>query len=566
MRLGMKNVVIIGGGTGGTVTANSLARRLDCKEFQITVIDYSTRHYYQPGFVALPFGKIPNPLLWRRRRQTLHPGIRFLQDKVTAVDPVAKIVATQAKQISYDYLVLATGCECRPELVEGMAKGTLLNTGIYSFYTLAWARRLRRALQTFTHGHLVVHISEFPIRCPVAPIEFALKADHYFFTHRVRDDIEITIVTPQSQVFEQSIAARNLSNLLRLRDIEVQPDFVVRHIDATEKRMYAYDGKAIDYDMLVTVPPMRGQQFIVDSELGDEMGFVHPDLETLQHREYPDIFAIGDTADLPTSKSGSACVYQSRVLVSNLLDYMAGRSMMRRYDGHAMCIIDTGYNQATVIDRSYTVPAVTGNWFFPRLGPLSLLKQTRRNHLAKRLLFVFYSAFMAGLRVFDRFSHIQLFGKEFRRWGLRPDGTTPLSAPDTTPDADSLIAPTWKRRPNACLAAAFSTKVLKIPVLHEAGGRSIDVDAEGFMTNPCQWTRAVGTDLARAINLEMTPRHWEVIEFARQSFVKYHVSPSLRRMEMAGHFPIAELFELFPSKPNKLICYVAGIPKPLGCI
>lgn len=562
----MKNVVIIGGGTGGTVTANSLVRRLDSKEFRITVIDYSARHYYQPGFVSLTLGKVPNPLLWRWRRQTFLPGIRFLQDKVTAVDPVAKTVSTQTKQISYDYLILATGCECRPELVEGMAQGTVLNTGIYSFYTLAWARRLRRALQTFDHGRLVVHISEFPIRCPVAPIEFALKADHYFFEHRVRDDIDIKIVTPQSQVFEQPVAARNLSNLLRLRDIEVQPDFVVRHIDAEEKRMYAYDGKVVDYDILVTIPPMRGQQFIVDSELGDEMGFVHPDLETLQHREYPDIFVIGDTADLPTSKAGSASVYQSRVLVSNLLDYMAGRPMIRHYDGHAMCIVDTGYNKSTVIDRSYTVPAVTGKWIFPYLGPMSLLKQTRMNHLIKRFMFVFYSVLMVGLRIFDRFSHIHLLGKEFSRWGLRPDGTTPLNTPDLSQDSTSFIAPTWKRRPNACLAAAFSTKVLEIPVLHEAGGVHIDVDSEGFMTNPNQWTHEIGADLARAINLEMTPRHWEVIEFARESFAKYQVSPSLRRFEMAGDFPISELFELFPFKPGKLIAYMSGIPKPVGCI
>lgn len=562
----MKNVVIIGGGTGGTVTANSLVRHLDRKQFRITVIDYSARHYYQPGFVTLTMGKAPNPLLWRWRRQTFLPGIRFLQDKVIAVDPVAKTVSTLTKRISYDYLVLATGCECRPELVEGMARGTSLNTEIYSFYSLAWARRLRRALQSFDHGRLIVHISEFPIRCPLAPIEFALKADHYFFERRVRDDIDIQIVTPQSRVFEQPVAARNLSNLLRLRDIEVQPDFVVRHIDTEEKRMYSYDGKVIDYDLLVTVPPMRGQQFIVDSHLGDEMGFVHPDLETLQHREFPDIFVLGDVADLPTSKSGSATVYQSRVLVSNLLDYIEGRPIFRRYDGHAMCIVDTGFNKSTAIDRSYTVPAVTGKWILPHLGPLSLLKQTRINHLIKRNMFMFYSVLMVGLRIFDRFSNIQLLGKQFGRWGLRPDGTNPLNAPDLAQASAGFIAPTWKRRPNACLAAAASTRLLEIPVLHEAGGVHIDVDSEGFMTKPSQWTREVGADLARAINLEMTPRHWEVIEFARDSFMKYQVSPPLRRMEMAGDFPISELFELFPFKPGKLIAYIAGIPKPIGCI
>ena len=179
---------------------------------------------------------------------------------------------------------------------------------------------------------------------------------------------------------------------------------------------------------------------------------------------------------------------------------------------------------------------------------------------------MFYSVLMVGLRIFDRISHIQLLGKQFSRWGLRSDGTTPFITPALSQNSASFIAPTWKRRPNACLAAAASTKLLEIPVLHEAGGVHIDVDSEGFMTKPHQWTREVGADLARAINLEMTPRHWEVIAFARDSFMKYQVSPPLRRFEIAGDFPISELFELFPFKPGKLISYIAGIPKPVGCI
>lgn len=562
----MKHVVIIGGGTAGTVAANSLIRRLNPHEFRLTVIDYSARHYYHPGFLTLTMGRVPNPLLWRWRHQTFLPGIHYLQERVTLVNPDKKIITTPTRRIPYDYLVIATGCECRPELVEGMTKGTTLAQDIHTFYTLAAAKRLRRVMQSFDHGKLVVHICEFPIRCPVAPVEFALRADDYFFNRRVRDDIEITIVTPQSQVYEQQVTARNLANLLRLRDIEVVPDFVVRHVDADEKRMYSYDGRIVDYDLLVTAPPMRGNQFIIDSGLGDEMGYLHPNLETLQHKKYPDIFVLGDAADLPTSKAGSAAVYQARVFVTNFLNYIKGEAMTRYYDGHAVCIVDTSHTKSTMIDRSYEVPAVTGKWPLPHLGPFSLLKATRFNHFAKRAMFLFYSVVMLAPRIFDRISDIQLVGKRFSRWGLRADGTTPLSTPPLGRDSTNFITPAWKRHPNACVAAAFSTKVLEIPIRHEAAGVHIDINHEGFMTRPSQWTEDIGADLAQGINLEITPRHWEIIRFARQSFLENQVSPTLRRFEITGGFPIAELFELFPFKPSKLIAYVAGIPKPVGCI
>lgn len=561
----MKNIVIIGGGTGGTATANALVQALDSQDYRVTVIEPSARHYYNPGFVQLTIGKVPNPVLWRWRRRTFRPGVRLLQDRVTKVNPVTKTIETPNRRLNYDYLVIATGCQCRPDIIEGMAKGNWLADGIYSFYTLRGAKLLRRALQRFEKGTLVVHISEFPIRCPVAPVEFALLANQFFFQHRRRDDIDIKVVTPQSDIFEQPIAARELSDMLRFRNIEVKPDFVVRHIDAEEKRMYSYDGTIVDYDMLVTVPPMRGQQFIVDSGLGDEMGYIHPDLETLQHKVYPDIFVIGDVADLPTSKAGSAAIYQSRVLVTNLIDYMEGKQLAHRYDGHATCIIDTGFHKATVIDRNYSIPAVTGKLFIPHLGPLSLLKNTRLNYLVKRFMFPFYSVLLMALP-FLKVNKLQLAGKEFAKWGLRSDGTTYVSSAEQTTRTNSFIAPTWKRRPNACLAASFKVKTLKLPVLEEAGGVRIDTDAEGFLRKPEQWTRAVGEDLAKAVHFEMTDRHWQVIDFARRSYFEYDTSPTLRRYELSGGFPITELFDLFPFKPNKIIAYIAGIPKPVGCV
>lgn len=561
----MKHVVIIGGGTAGTCTANALIRTLDKHEFRITVIDFAARHYYQPGFVSLTMGKVPNPALWRWRKQTFLPGIRLLQDRVIEVDPVEKVIKTLVREIPYDYLIVTTGCEYRPELVEGMAKGTTLNDGIYSFYTLRWAKQLRPALQSMEKGKLVVHISEFPIRCPIAPIEFALHADYFFFKKRRRDDIDIRFVTPQSQVFEQPVAAQTMANIMRMRDILVEPDFVVRHIDAKEKRMYSYDGKVMDYDLLVTVPPTRGQRFITKSGLGDEMGFIHPNIETFQHKIYPDIFAFGDAADLPTSKAGSAAVYQSRIFVPNFLDYVQGRPMARRYDGHTTCIMDTGFHKATVVDMNYKIPALTGKLFIPKIGPLSLLKQTRLNHLVKKLMFPVYSALMAappGLTI----SKLQMVGKDFSRWGLRSDGKTHVATPDSKSSISEITAPTWKRRPNACLAAAFNVKVLNLPVRHEISGVHIDVDSEGFMRKPEQWTPAIGEELAKGINLELTERHWDVINFARSSYHEYQISPPLRRFELAGGIPVAELFELFHFKPAKVIAYVSGLPKPVGCI
>jgi sulfide:quinone oxidoreductase len=377
----MRRLLILGGGTAGTMVANKLRRRLPLDDWRITVIDGQRDHLYQPGLLFVPFGGRED--LLKPRRRLLRKGIQLLIGEIAAVDPEQKSVRlADGDVVCYDYLIVATGTSPRPDQTEGML-GTEWHRSIHDFYTYDGAFALRDALQGFTGGRLVVHVVEQPIKCPVAPLEFTFLAEAFFRRREMRDQVELVYVTPLDGAFTKPIASRYLGRLLDDRKIALETDFMVERIDADRKVLVSYDEREVGYDLLVTVPLNMGADFVGTSGLGDELNYVPVDKGTLQSKAHPDIFAVGDANDLPTSKAGSVAHFSSDIFVENFCQYVEGLAMTHHFDGHANCFVETGDGKGLLIDFNYDTEPLPGRFPLGRLGPLSLLRETKANHWGK---------------------------------------------------------------------------------------------------------------------------------------------------------------------------------------
>lgn len=574
----MKQIVILGGGTAGSIVANRLHRELPADEYQLTLVDRDNHHHYQPGYLFVPFGMYKPRTVVKKRSRFLPRGVRFILDSIEKIDPQQKTVTLSKETIPYDYLIIATGCAIRPDQVPGMSDERVWRKSVFDFYTLSGSGRLHHALRKFERGHLVVHISEMPIKCPVAPLEFTLLADWYLFMRRRRLDVDITFVTPLDGAFTKPVAKAELGDLLRKRDIEIETDFNVERIDPKKKLLIGYDGREIPFDLLVTVPPIMGQRYVADSGMGDESNFIPVDKHTLQSVEYPDIFVLGDAANLPTSKAGAVIHFQSESFIPNFLNYLKGLPMEESFDGHANCFIESGFHKALLLDFNYDIQPVTGTFPFPFVGPLKLLKESRLNHLGKLAFYLLYWGFLVrGLPLpFPR--DLPKAGKDFRKWGLMPDGVTPLPAENTPPPKPApevkiphvrVIGSTSSSipsTPSTKVKAATSANAQRIPVIREVNGKSLDVTEEGFMTNKDQWNEEVATALAAALNISLDDVAWSIVHFVRNDFEQRSVSPTLGRISKVGGFDVKTIFAIFGTKPAKKLAYIAGAPKPVGCV
>ena len=262
--------------------------------------------------------------------------------------------------------------------------GRLWRESIFDFYTLEGATALRAALAAFTGGRLVVHVTDMPIKCPVAPLEFVFLVEAHLRQRGIRDQVELVYVTPLPGAFTKPVAARRLGHMLDERGIAVEPDFLVERIDEDHKALVSYDEREVPFDLLVTVPLNKGADFVARSGLGDELNYVPVDRHTFLARGHDDIFAIGDANDIPTSKAGSVAHFSVDVFADNFLDHVAGRPMTHSFDGHANCFVESGDGKAMLIDFNYEVEPLPGKFPIPGIGPLTLLDETRANHLGKR--------------------------------------------------------------------------------------------------------------------------------------------------------------------------------------
>ena len=379
----MIRIVILGGGTGGTIMANRLRRIYGLEAAEIVVIDRDDVHVYQPGLLFVPFGLAEPGEIVRSRRAQLRPGIEFRQAEIADVNVQAETVnLSDGGPLSYDVLIIASGARLIPEETEGMT-GPGWGENVFTFFDRAGAAGLAGALRRFDAGRVVVNMVDLPIKCPVAPLEFAFLADWSFQERRIRNDTELTFVTPLDGAFTKPVAAQHLAGLLDQKRIELVTEFATGEVDANGGRLVSYDEREVPFDLLVTTPLHGGAAFVDRSTgLGDELGFVHTDPHTLQSQVAPNVFAIGDATNLPTSKAGSVTHFEADVLAENIRRFLSGRELEGRFDGHANCFIETGFHNALLIDFNYDTEPLPGR--FPgEHGPLPLLEESHLNHLGK---------------------------------------------------------------------------------------------------------------------------------------------------------------------------------------
>ena len=391
----MKNLVVLGYGAGGTMVATKLREKLKESEWKVTVIDRDWQHHYQPGWLFIPFGIYTQEDCAKPKLDFVLKGIDFVLDEVTNIDPVKKRIKTKKGHYDYDWLVVATGCRIMPGEVEGMREGW--GGDIQDFYTPEGAVALYKKWKYFKKGRIVLNIAEMPIKCPVAPLEFIFMADWFFSVNGVRNDIELELVTPLPGAFTKPVASAALSQMCEKKNIKITPNFDLAEVNAAGKIITSARGDEVNYDLLVAIPPHFGAQVIIDSEIGDPMGYIDTEHGTLKAKQYENMYVVGDATNVPTSKAGAVAHYESDIIVMNLLREIDGQEPLPEFDGHSTCFICTGYEKASLIDFNYKVEPLPGKYPFPGLGPFTLLGESYFNYWGKMMFkWVYFNMMLKG--------------------------------------------------------------------------------------------------------------------------------------------------------------------------
>ena len=410
-------IVILGGGTGGTLAANRLRRSLTPSEATITVVDQDDRHVYQPGLLFVPFGLAHLDEIVRPRGRQLHRDIAYVQDPIDHVDigerPGVPRGAGRCSTTTSSSWPPARSW--RPEETEGLT-GPGWNERAFTFYDPEGAVALAEALEWFAGGRLVVNVVEMPIKCPVAPLEFCFLADWFFQQQGIRDKVDLTYVTPLDGAFTKPVASERLGGMLEERGIELVTEFNTGEVDYSDAggRLVSYDDREVAFDLAVVIPVHNGAAYVTRSPgLGDALGFVPVDVHTLQSDASPNVFALGDAAAVPVSKAGSVTHFEGEVLVENVRRFLDGRPLDASYDGHANCFIETGFSKAMLIDFNYDVEPLPGH--FPGAVGLPLMKESHLNHLGKLMFqWLYWHSLLPGRDIPGVHSAMPTAGKERR--------------------------------------------------------------------------------------------------------------------------------------------------------
>jgi sulfide:quinone oxidoreductase len=348
------NIVVIGAGTGGNMAANHVYKDMKKtkKSYTVTIIDPTFEHVYQPGFLFTSFGAKTKSII-KDSRKMLNKGVSAVMDKVNLVDTENKIVKTdKSGEFPYDYLVLATGARMATETVEWWSDD------IYEFYTPKGAEKLYAALEKFEGGKVVVSIADLPYKCPPAPVEMSMLLDDYFKKRGIRDKVDIIYTSPLNRPFSIETTSTRVEGYLNDKNIDVRLLFNTDYVYADEEEGYAVEsmeGEEVEYDLLIMVPPHRGQQFIIDSGIAKGQGWIPTNKETLEVIDQENMFALGDCTDIPTSKAGSTAHYQSPVVGKNIAHKVMGKELAL-YDGHVQCFFLTEFGKSMFINFNYKIP------------------------------------------------------------------------------------------------------------------------------------------------------------------------------------------------------------------
>ncbi len=393
----MKKLLVLGAGSAGTMIANRMSRMLNRNEWQITIVDPDPVHYYQPGFLFMPFGIYSEKDVYKPRKQYLPGSVNYIQEAVEIIEADQnKVRLASGTVLSYDYLVIATGADIHPEETPGLAEHEW-GKSIHTFYNFDGAVALTKKMRDWKGGRLVVNVVENPIKCPVAPLEFLLLADWYFTQQGIRDRVELVFATPLPGAFTKPVASKILGELLEKRNIIVEPEFMIERVEPDEKKIVSYDEREVSYDLLVNIPLNKGADVVGKSGLGDELNFSPVDKNTFLSTKHDNIFVLGDASNAPTSKAGSVAHFAIDLWGENFVHYIQGKELKPTFDGHANCFIESGFGKGFLIDFNYNVEPLPGTYPVPVLGPFGLLKESRLNHIGKLAFrYMYWEILMRG--------------------------------------------------------------------------------------------------------------------------------------------------------------------------
>jgi sulfide:quinone oxidoreductase len=355
----MQRILILGGGVGGTLTANllvkKLRRQLKAGEVAITVVDQTGQHTYQPGFMYIAMGGERAEMLQRPERGLLDSRISLVIGEIEKVDePTQTVHLKNGERIGYDYLVLATGSRIVPESIEHF------DTEAEHFYTAEAALELRKALDAFTGGRIVVAIAGMPYKCPPAPLEVSFLIESELRQRGLRDKSEVHFCSPIGRAFTIESVSEMATPIFEAKGIEVHTFFNVESIDPDRHVVQSLEGEELPYDLLILVPPHKGQQFLMDSGLAPAPGgWLPTDRATLQVGGRTNVLALGDATDLPLSKAGSTAHFEAPVVAERLVAAVEGRAPAGKhadYLGKVMCFFEIGDGKGTLLQFDYEHP------------------------------------------------------------------------------------------------------------------------------------------------------------------------------------------------------------------
>jgi len=347
----MQRILIVGGGTGGTVLANRLSEKLgdeiDAGEVEVRLVNDGPNHVYKPVYLYVAFGQREPEDALRPLSDLVDSRVTLDVDRVTDVDTDAKRVTRRdGGELDYDYLVLATGATLVPDETPGLVEGG------HHFYGPEGAEKLRDALADFEGGRIVLSVVGTPHMCPAAPIEFTLMVDDWFRERGLRDEVEVHYTYPIMRLHGKQSISDWAEPRFADRDIETHTFFNVEEVDPEAQTLHTVEGESLDYDLLVAIPPHRGDDLIVESGLGDD-GWVEVDRNTLEADAAEDVYAIGDTATAPAPKAGSVAHYEAGVVAERLAASVHGHVPTATYDGKTICFMEAGMDDATYVSFDY---------------------------------------------------------------------------------------------------------------------------------------------------------------------------------------------------------------------
>ncbi|OYR53395.1 pyridine nucleotide-disulfide oxidoreductase [Halorubrum sp. Ea1] len=349
-----ERIVIVGGGTGGSVLANDLADRLepelDAGDVEVTLVNDGPEQVYKPVWLYVPFGQ-REPADGRRRLDELvDDAVDLRIDRVSDVDTDAKRLRfDDGPSMEYDYLVLATGSTLEPERIPGLAEGG------HDYYSESGATELRDELLSFTEGEIVLSVVGTPHMCPAAPLELVFMIDDWFRKRGLREDVEVTYTYPIQRVHGNPHIAEWARPIMDERGIDVETFFNAESVDPDAGTITSMEGTELGYDLLVSIPPHAGVDLIEEAGLGDD-GWVDVNKHTLEAEAADDVYALGDTAATGVPNAGSVAHYQAGVVGERLASDVRGRPATATYDGKTLCFIETGMDAASFVEFDYENP------------------------------------------------------------------------------------------------------------------------------------------------------------------------------------------------------------------